>query len=217
MTDPGRGLHRDMDRVVVWDLGNVLIPWDRHGALLAAVGDPDRARWLATEVFTLEVNVLLDSGVDTDEIASTVERDHPGLGWVVEAYLEHFAHSLGPAIEGTAQLLAEVCDRGMRCVGLSNWATITFEGVPEAYPVLSLLEDVLISGEVGITKPHGKIFELCQRRFDFEPTQAVFIDDSPANVAAAAARGWDAIEYTDPADLRERLARRGLVARGSAA
>ncbi|MEZ5268035.1 MAG: hypothetical protein R2789_05525 [Microthrixaceae bacterium] len=57
---PGDGTGPTGPPVVVWDLGNVLIPWERTGALLA-VGDPDEAERLAEEVFTLEVNALLDA------------------------------------------------------------------------------------------------------------------------------------------------------------
>ncbi len=199
------------DRVVVWDLGNVLIPWERTGALLAAVGDPVEARRLAREVFTLEVNNLLDAGARMDRVLETVEREHPGTSWVVEGYVEHFRESLGPVIEGSALLLRELRGRGVRCVGLSNWSAITFEGIPEAYPVLSELEGIVISGDVGVTKPDPAIFEHCRDRFAFEHHQAVFIDDSPANVDAAAALGWSALRFDSPERLRDDLARLGLV------
>lgn len=203
---PARG-----DRVVVWDLGNVLIPWDRHGALLAAVGDEATARRLAAEVFTLEVNVHLDRGDTPAEVRAVVERAHPGLGWVVDAYVEHFGHSLGPVIEGSAALLAELGARGTRCVGLSNWAATTFAGVPEAYPALGLLEGIVISGEVGTTKPDPAIYAHCEQRFGFGPAQATFIDDSPGNVEAAIGRGWDGIVFRGPAALRRELRARGLL------
>jgi 2-haloacid dehalogenase len=44
----------------------------------------------------------------------------------------------------------------------------------------------------------------------------VFVDDSAANVAAAAALGIDAIRFTDAAALRAALVSRGLLPSGSA-
>jgi 2-haloacid dehalogenase len=197
--------------VVVWDLGNVLIPWDRHGAMLAATGDPDHASRLAAEVFTLEVNELLDRGSPLAHIRGVVEVASPGHGWVVDAYVEHFRESLGPQIQGSVELLGQLLDRGHRCIGLSNWGAITFEGIPEAYPVLQRLEGIVISGEVGVTKPDEQIFLHAQKRFGFEATQAVFIDDSEANVKGAAACGWDAILFLDAPRLEAELVSRGLL------
>ena len=207
---PGDGTGPTGPPVVVWDLGNVLIPWERTGALLAAVGDPDEAERLAEEVFTLEVNALLDAGASMREVLAVVERDHPGTGWAVEAYVEHFGHSLGPVIDGSAEILAELNSAGVRCVGLSNWSAVTFEGIPQAYPALSGLEGIVISGEVGVTKPDREIFLHCQRRFGFEAHQAVFIDDSPANVAAAVQLGWQALLFEDPERLRRDLGALGV-------
>ena len=197
--------------VVVWDLGNVLIPWDRHGAMLAATGDHEHATRLAAEVFTLEVNELLDRGSPLPLIREVVEGASPGHGWVVDAYVEHFRESLGPQMQGSADLLARLVDIGHRCVGLSNWGTITFEGIPEVYPVLQHLEGIVISGEVGVTKPDERIFRHAQNRFGFEPSQAVFIDDSEANVKGASACGWDAIHFVDATDLEAELISRGLL------
>lgn len=202
-----------LDPVVIWDLGNVLIPWDRHGAMLAATGDDDTARQLAEEVFTLEVNELLDRGSPLEEIRLTVEARSPGHAWVVDSYVEHFRESLGPLMAGSAKLLEELVARGRRCVGMSNWGAITFEGIPESYPVLQKLEGIVISGEVGITKPNEGIFRHTEQRFGFEPAQALFIDDSASNVDGARSCGWDAIRFADAPQLATALASRGLLER----
>jgi FMN phosphatase YigB (HAD superfamily) len=39
----------------------------------------------------------------------------------------------------------------------------------------------------------------------------VFVDDSPVNIEAAAALGFDAILFHDPGALRPQLAARGLL------
>lgn len=195
---------------VVWDLGNVLIPWDRTLALEAALGDPTEAVRVSETVFTMELNAVVDAASDTQSLFEEVERVSPGSSWAVEAYLEHFAHSLGPVIDGTARLLDELVARGVRCVGLSNFSGITFEGVPERYPILERLEGVLISGEVGITKPDPAIYRLCEQRFALDPRHLLFIDDSPANVDAARRAGWKAVLFSSPERLRAELFERGL-------
>ncbi|HSE69750.1 MAG TPA: HAD family phosphatase, partial [Nocardioidaceae bacterium] len=57
------------------------------------------------------------------------------------------------------------------------------------------------------------IFEVLRRRTGRALEGSVFIDDSPANVAAAARAGMDAIVFTDTGHLREDLRSRGLPLR----
>jgi 2-haloacid dehalogenase len=198
------------DHVVVWDLGNVVIPWDRRGALGRAIEDPEELDHIAEVVFTMEVNGHLDSGLPLVEIREIVERDHPGHGWVLDAYVEHFAHSLGEPIPETVSVLEALRDAGVRCVGLSNWGAITFEGIPDRYPVLDLLEGIVISGEVGICKPDPRVFRHCEERFGFTAGQALFVDDSATNVAAAAGLGWDTILF-DARHIHRELVDRGML------
>jgi 2-haloacid dehalogenase len=199
------------DRVVVFDLGNVVIPWDRRRALERFVDDPDEVERLADEVFDLEANLHLDRGASLDDVVAVMEARHPGHGWVVEGYVEHFRHSLGVPIEGTVALLEELRGAGVRRVGLSNWSAICFAGIPETFPVLDLLEGVVISGEEGVCKPEPEIFRRCELRFDFTPSDAFFLDDSAANVEGARAAGWDAEVFTTPTAARDAVVARGIL------
>ncbi|MGH7197007.1 MAG: HAD family hydrolase [Candidatus Saccharimonadales bacterium] len=56
-------------------------------------------------------------------------------------------------------------------------------------------DDVVISSEVGMTKPHPAIFELACRRLGVDTSEAVMIDDSSANCAGALEAGMQAIVY----------------------
>ncbi len=197
--------------VVVFDLGNVVIPWDRRAALSRFVEDPAEVQRLADEVFDLEANLHLDRGSTIDQVRAVMEERHPGHGWVVDGYVEHFRHSLGETIPGTAALIEDLLAADVRCVGLSNWSAICFEGIPDAYPVLQRLEGIVISGEEGVCKPEAEIFRRCEQRFGFTATQALFFDDSASNVAGAAAAGWDAELFTTPEAARAAVVARGLL------
>ena len=47
-------------------------------------------------------------------------------------------------------------------------------------------------------KPDPAIYRLCLERNGLDPAACIFVDDSAANVAGAAALGIDAIRFTDP-------------------
>ena len=61
-------------------------------------------------------------------------------------------------------------------------------------------------------KPDARIYEIAEARFGVAPERLFFIDDNPANVAAATARGWQAHLFTDAAALERALASVGLLA-----
>ena len=103
---------------------------------------------------------------------------------------------------------------GLRLVALSNWSAELFPVARERFDFLAWFEGILISGEVGVNKPDRQIFEHLIERYCFEPATALFIDDSSANVATAAALGFRAIHFTDALALRLELVRLGLLPRG---
>ena len=203
---------QDTSRVVVWDLGNVVIPWERRGALSQFIDDPDEVERVAAEVFDLETNAHLDRGDSIAEVRAVVEARHPGHAWVIDGYVEHFRHSLGEHSPGTAALIDELLDAQIRCVGLSNWSAICWEGITDAYPVLAKLDGVVISGEERICKPDVEIFRRTVQRFGFGAHQALFFDDSPTNVNGARAAGWDAELFGTPELARVALVARSMLA-----
>ena len=75
----------------------------------------------------------------------------------------------------------------------------------------------MISGDVGVNKPDRRIFDHLAEQFAIEPAAALFIDDSSANVDAAKALGFRAIQFTDAKALRRELVRLGLLPETQAA
>ena len=73
-----------------------------------------------------------------------------------------------------------------------------------------MIDDVVVSADVGAMKPDPAIFRAALERNGFEAARTTFVDDSPANVAGAAVAGLDAIRFIDADTLRAELAARGL-------
>jgi 2-haloacid dehalogenase len=62
-----------------------------------------------------------------------------------------------------------------------------------------------------VNKPDRRIFDHLAEQFEIEPQAALFIDDSPANIAAARGLGFRVIQFTDAAALRLELVRLGVL------
>lgn len=196
---------------VVFDLGNVLIRWDPHPAVAAAVGAEEASRLLAAEDFDFGAwNHAQDAGRPWDDAVAEAARTHPQWLPHLRGYRANFAHSLIGAIEDTVDVLAELHRAGVPLFALTNWSADTFSHARERFAFLDLFDDIVVSGEERLAKPDPAIFEVLRRRTGLPLEQCVFVDDSPANVAAAARAGMTAILFTDTGHLREDLRRRGL-------
>lgn len=194
---------------VVFDLGNVLVRWDPY---LPFVGRMDRAEVEAMfdEIDFPTINHGLDAGRPWSEARAEVLRRYPQRADAFDLYRAHFAEAIPGPVDGSEPLVRDLVRIGIRVLGLTNWSAETFHHAEPAAPAIGLLEDVLVSGEVGIAKPDPRIFRLLASRYELDPARTVFTDDSAPNVAAAAAEGFDAVLFTDPDELRTDLVRRGL-------
>ena len=196
---------------VVFDLGGVLIDWDPRYLYRRLFDDPDEMESFLAEVTTAEWNAHQDAGRPWAEAVELLVADHPERRELIEAFHQRWPEMLAGEIPGTVDVLAELRASGVRLVALSNWSAETFPIARERFDFLAWFEGIVISGDVGVNKPDRRIFEHLIAQFCIEPAHAVFIDDSPANVAAASALGFVAIQFIDAIALRLDLVRLGLL------
>jgi 2-haloacid dehalogenase len=204
---------RGLPAAVVFDLGNVLIRWDPHPAVAAGMGEEEAARFLAADDFDFAAwNHLQDEGRTWEVAEAEVARTHPHWHGHATAYRRHFEHSLTGALEQNVSVLRALHAAGVPVFALTNWSSELFPHARERYAFLELFDDIVVSGDEGLAKPDPAVFELLRRRVGHALEECVFIDDSPANVAAARDAGLDSILFDDSTDLRAELVRRGLPA-----
>lgn len=91
-------------------------------------------------------------------------------------------------IGATAELIAELKERGYRVIILSNMSREYIEYLRQK-PVYRLIDEELISCEVGLVKPERAMYELLLERFGLDASQTMFVDDRKHNVDAAAELG----------------------------
>ena len=199
---------------VVFDLGGVLIDWDPRYLYRQLFDSPDEMESFLAEVTTAEWNAHQDAGRPWADAIELLVAEHPERRELIEAFHARWPEMLAGEIQGTVDVLAELRAAGLRLVALSNWSAELFPVARERFDFLTWFEGILISGEVGVNKPDRQIFEHLVERFGIEPATTLFIDDSSANVATAAALGFRAVQFTDAAALRLELVQLGLLPRG---
>jgi 2-haloacid dehalogenase len=101
---------------------------------------------------------------------------------------------------------------GARVFALTNWARETFPIAERRFDFIGWFEAVVVSGRVGMRKPDARIFRHALDVFGLAAEDALFIDDSAANVASAESLGIRSIRFETPEALEDRLTRLGLLA-----
>ncbi|KQY44048.1 HAD-IA family hydrolase [Cellulomonas sp. Root137] len=195
---------------VVLDLGNVLVRWDPRRAFAGRLPARDTEAFLVDFDF-MAFNHQQDAGRPWADARVDLAASAPEHLPALDLYVEHSADTLAGPVPGSAELVHDLRASGVRLLGLTNWSAETFHLAETAAPAIGLLEDVLVSGEVGVAKPDPRIFALLTQRFGLRPERAVFADDSAANVAAGSAAGYDAVLFTTADALRADLAARGVA------
>lgn len=92
-----------------------------------------------------------------------------------------------------------------RLVLLSNTDVMRFGFVKRKFPEIMIFDAYVLSYEVGVMKPHPRIYDEALKKAGVEANECVFIDDIEENIKAAQELGIKAILMTPQTDLEAAL------------
>ncbi len=197
-------------RHIVFDIGNVLLPWHRDRPFRALIPDPEeRARFLR-EICSMEWHLTLDAGEPLDAAIATLSERHPEQAELIRAYRTGWLDMFEGADEPVVAILSELVARGYDVTALTNFNQDLYALTVPAFPFLGWFRGVTVSGAVRLTKPDPAIYARHAESFALAPAATLFFDDSPPNVAAAREGGWHAELFTDAGRMAKDLARYGI-------
>ena len=195
---------------VVFDLGGVLIEWDPR-RLYRRLLPEDQVEPFLDEIGFAAWNHAQDAGRSWATAVDELTARYPQHRELIAAYPARFPETLGGPVPGSVEVLRDLHAAGVRLLALTNWSAETYPHAEATFEFLTLFEDIVVSGAEGIAKPDPAVFALLVDRYRLDPAATVFVDDSPANVAAAAAAGFRALRFTAADTLRADLSRLGLL------
>ena len=202
-------------RAVVLDFGGVVVDWDMRHLFRKVFDDEARMEYFLSHVLTQAENHRCDSGIPLAQVVAETSARHPEYAHALEAWRDRWIETVPGMILGAEDLIDDLRAAGYLVLGLSNFSAETFPMCRAGYPVFERFDDIVISGQVGVAKPGPEIYLLLCERNGIEPSQAVFLDDSPVNVDGALAVGMQAMRFTDTRRARAALADLGVfVGRG---
>lgn len=203
----------ELPTAVVFDIGRVLYEWDPRHLYERLIPAGEALDAFLRDVVTTEWHFQHDAGRDFADTSAELTALYPQHAELIAAWGSRFAESIPGPVDGMPALVERLDAAGVPLFAITNFSHEFFPPFRAQEAVLfDRFRDIVVSGEERLVKPDPAIYRLALNRFGLAASDAVFIDDNAANVAAAAAIGMHAILFTGAADLVPRLRALGLPA-----
>jgi HAD superfamily hydrolase (TIGR01509 family) len=190
-------------RVVLFDLGNVLITFDPM-RFWDALGIVDEARRADIKPRMLALGREYESGsITTPEFRQRFHELFDGAHThdELDAAFRTVLPDPIPGMEEIVRRAAATCEIGL----VSNTNPIHFDMCLETVPALKHVDRFYVSYEVGALKPDPAYYAGVRQGEQASPGEMVFIDDLGENVTAANNEGFKGIRFTGTDDLEKAL------------
>jgi 2-haloacid dehalogenase len=201
----------DSIEAVVFDVGNVLVRWDRRLPYVARFDDPAELDHFMDQVIPLDWHGLHDAGRPAAELVAERSALFPHYAPLIHDWFARFNDSIPGPVPGSPELVEALAARGVPLYGITNFGAETWAGFRPTFPLLDHFRDIVVSGVEKLTKPDPRIYHLAAARFGHAPEAMLFIDDSEPNVLSARECGWQAHHFTSARGLEAELKQRGLL------
>jgi len=200
-----------MPRVVLWDIGNVMVRWNPRTLYDKIFPEPVQCDRFLSSVCTMDWHIAHDLGVTFAENRARILPRFPEFEAEITAWETRWMEMLSGHIEETCKAMDDLHAAGVPQYVLSNMSGEVLDQITAIIPAWDRVAGRMISAEVGRLKPDPEIFHLACNQFDLRPADTLFIDDSAANIASAAALGFHTHHFVDPTGLHPGLVDKGLL------
>ncbi len=197
--------------IVVFDIGNVLVRWDRRNLFRKVFRDEARMERFLAGACSMDFVSHTDVVADFSQAVAERTEAFPEFAEELRLFDARWIETLGGPIGENVALLRRLRAAGRPVHALSNFAAEKFALARARHPFLDDFDVCVVSGHVGVAKPDPRIFEILFERVGRRPNELLFIDDSIANVRASEAAGMAAIHYRPAVDLEGELVARGAL------
>lgn len=200
-------------KTIIFDLGGVLIDWNPEYVFLKEFrGNREKMDWFLNEICAWDWNMNQDAGYTLSKATEERVAMFPEYEDLIRMYYGRWEEMLGYTHEDTLEILENVVNNpNYHVYALTNWSGETFPVALQKFPWLQWFEGILVSGDEGMRKPYKEIYELMLSRYNINPHEAVFIDDSLKNVEGSEAVGIKGIHFTNASSLKKELRTLGIA------
>ncbi|MEM9738380.1 MAG: HAD family phosphatase [Pseudomonadota bacterium] len=198
--------------IVLFDLGNVIVDWEPQKLYRRRFGSAEKAAWFCATICTMAWHTRHDTGEHFSDTIPALQARHPEYADHIAAWRDEWLDMFHGYVPGTPQIIAELEALRTPLYGLSNLPSEVAAETFDAFPMIKVLRDIVVSGEEGVIKPHPEIYQIALARMgNPDPATVYFVDDRAENIAAAKALGMDGHLFDGAQGLRAALVAKGLL------
>jgi glucose-1-phosphatase len=205
-----------MIKLFVFDLGNVILPFE-HRQIAVKLYERSRNRESTSpkDVFKFMFNVgkgLID--VYEEGLMSSLQffmnlRDRYKLDIDYEEFVNIW-NAIFFDDPDVNELILRLKGMGYPLFLLSNTNELHFSYIIEHYPIVHVMDEWILSFEVGAKKPAKRIFDAIFEKIDVRPEEVFYVDDIPEYVEAARNLGINGLVFKTAGQLRQALEENGI-------
>ena len=200
-----------MIRLFVFDLGNVILPFE-HRQIAVKLHETSRIqdRFTSDDLFKFLFDT--DRGLvnpyeeglmsSVDFFAKLREKYKLELEFDEFKDIWNIIFQEDPEVNDAILYLK---NKGYPVFLLSNTNELHFSYIMERYPIVNSLDEWILSYEVGAKKPKQKIYDAIFEKTDAARGEVLYIDDIPAYVEAAKTYGLLGLHFKNAKDVWELL------------
>ncbi len=197
--------------VIVFDLGNVLLPFDYQAAVdkLEKVEKGLGYQFLRFYQDNYQYHREFERGDMSEAQFTGVMLDALNHKIDEKTFCEYYSHIFSENKE-VVDLLPKL-KKSFTLVLLSNTNIIHYEYGWKQYSFLKHFEKIVVSYEAGAVKPETKIYKAVESYTQRKPGEHFFIDDIPEYIDAARKLGWNGVQFKGYKNLLIELINRGIL------
>lgn len=204
-------------KVVIFDIGNVLLEWDPDKVYGSLIPDAGARAAFFDEVGLDAMNEEIDLGAPFKETIYAKAEAFPQYRELIQAWHDRWIEMASPLISGSWDILQRLKSDGVPVYALSNFGVESYAYAKTVYADLAKFDREFISGHLQLIKPDPAIYAHVEEETGFAGSDIVFADDRADNIAAARARGWHGHVFTSAQEFEADLRSLGFFAgRGDA-
>ena len=197
---------------VIFDIGRVLYRWEPRLLYERLIDDEATLDTFLRDVVSTDWHFQHDAGRDFADTSAELIAQYPQHRALIERWAPDFLDTIPGPVEGMVALVDELHARDVPLYAITNFSHEFFPPFrAREAAFFARFRDIVVSGTEKLVKPDAAIYHLALDRFGLRAAEAVFIDDSEANVAGAAAVGLHALHFTGEPALRRELTALGLI------
>jgi glucose-1-phosphatase len=194
-----------MTRIVVFDLGKVLVDFDYTIAAKKVVARGTKSlENLHDFLSSSPVLIQLETGLITPlQFFSEVQK-WTGFNGTADEFHGYFADIFVP-IEPMVELHAELWKKKIPTYIFSNTNDIAVTHIRHNFPFFSQFDGYILSYQIGAMKPNAKIYEALEKMAGRRGADIFYIDDRAENVQGGQVRGWQVVLHETSEKTRAAL------------